>query len=225
MPTSPSLSEKVGTVYWTPWSEWWTKPGAGFLLHTAIWRASPTSSVLSWLSIAPQEALLRRRGALGSWVRGSLRCGRTATVALSVPGEPAACKKSTCALLVFSVSLQTPHAFVNARSYAGLGLPCKPSGEGWARAKPPAPSPRASPPSNVTPNSPRKAARSHPRKGLAQSQSWTSAPASCSERISGSQGAPLSHSAAEVRVSAGSGLLGGQPLHCAPSHKADELNQ
>ena len=57
----------------------------------------------------------------------SLRYGRTATVALSVPGEPGAGKKSTCALPGLSVSLQTPHAFVIARSYAGLELPCKPS--------------------------------------------------------------------------------------------------
>src|ERR687890_132647 len=55
----------------------------------------------------------------------SLRYGRTATVALSVPGDPGAGTKSTCALLVFSVSLQMPQAFVNATSGVGLGRDCK----------------------------------------------------------------------------------------------------
>ena len=57
----------------------------------------------------------------------SLRYGRTGTVALSEPGEPGAAKKFTCALLAFSVSLQTPHAFVKRLSGMGLGLLCNPS--------------------------------------------------------------------------------------------------
>ncbi len=48
-------------------------------------------------------------------------------MAPSVPGEPGAGRKSTRALLAFSVSLHTPHAFVNARSGAGLGLACNAS--------------------------------------------------------------------------------------------------
>jgi hypothetical protein len=63
----------------------------------------------------------------GCGLEFSLRYGRTATVALSVPGEPGAGTKATCALSVLSVSLQMPHAFVNATSGVGLGLPCKPS--------------------------------------------------------------------------------------------------
>src|SRR5215211_8723397 len=42
---------------------------------------------------------------------------------------------------------------------------------------------------------------------------------------SGSRGAPLSHPAREVRVPAGGGIRGGQPLHGVPSHKADGLHQ
>ena len=42
---------------------------------------------------------------------------------------------------------------------------------------------------------------------------------------SGSRGAPLSHPAREVRVPAGGGIRGGQPLHRVPSHKADGLHQ
>jgi integrase len=45
-------------------------------------------------------------------------------LALGVLEEPGAGKNSTCALLVFSVSLQMPHAFVNATSGEGLGRDC-----------------------------------------------------------------------------------------------------
>jgi hypothetical protein len=62
----------------------------------------------------------------GRGLEFSLRYGRTATVALSLPGEPGAGKKVTCALLGFSVSLQMPHAFVNFTSGVGFGL-LKPS--------------------------------------------------------------------------------------------------
>src|SRR5215204_3756438 len=90
-------------------------------------------------------------------------------------------------------------------------------GEGWARAKPLAPSPLASHRSS----SPRRGARpqeetrleAEARRALQQATR------------SGPQRASFHHPPKEVRVSADGSLLGSQSLHRVPSHNADELDQ